>query len=292
MITTTLELALAALVVEFALLALVFAGLLWRGNRRQQVAAVETVGSLVSNVAQSEAPRRQALLNLLRDSYEFDGPAAERVVSDFIEREQAFYNMLIGVHLGRGGKTLADVPSEVTRLVAPWLKLTPGAAVADLESRNQALSAELDETKKVLDDLVREYSVAFVRAGAPAPDLGLEMDEEPDAPAATPTTPDFAAEVPEEENPALGAVRADQLLSMDEFDAEPVAGRGADTTPAANRPDDYADLASGFGAVIDLADDSPGPAALPMSTEDDLDLLMQNLGLEAAPPDARTQAAA
>jgi hypothetical protein len=302
MITTTLELALAVLSAEFALLAIAFAVLLWRGGPRQQA----TVNALVSNVTQSEAPRREALLAVLHDTYKFDGEQAERVVSDFIEREQAFYNMLIGVHLGRNGKTLADVPAEVTRLVAPWLRLIPKhaadeAAVAALESKNTALNAELAETKLVLDDLMSEYGAAFLRSGD-KPMLDLDGDTE----AVTDLAPPPATPVPDLE-PALEDklvrtanglknVPGDQLLSMDEFDSEAQMVR---TSPAARTLGHDAieefgeDL--GFGQqVIDLDGDEEAPVdeePLPMSSEDDLDALMQNLGLDQLPPTSKVSAA-
>lgn len=275
---TTLELTLAILAAEFALAAVVFATLLWRRGRQQQAAAVASVDALVSSVTQAEAPRRDALLALLRETYRFDGEESARVVSDFIEREQAFYNMLIGVHLGRGGKTLADVPAELTRLVAPWLSLTPRgtadeAAVADLESRNSALSAELDETKRVLDDLMDEYSAAFLRGG--------------DAASAPNFDPAPETAMPEEEPLArtagsLREVSGDQLLSMDDFDI-PRAGASEAPAPDAVGAVDF------DPEVIDLtaAPDEP----LPMSSEDDLDTLMQNIGLEPGGPAARGETA-
>jgi hypothetical protein len=302
MITTTLELALAVLSAEFALLAIVFAVMLWRGGPRQQA----TVNALVSNVTQSEAPRREALLAVLHDTYKFDGKQAERVVSDFIEREQAFYNMLIGVHLGRNGKTLADVPAEVTRLVAPWLRLIPKhaadeAAVAVLESKNTALNAELAETKLVLDDLMSEYSAAFLRSGD-KPMLDLDGDTEAVAdlapPPATPV-PDLEPALEDKlvrTANGLKNVPGDQLLSMDEFDSEAPMVR---TSPAARTLGHDAveefgeDL--GFGQqVIDLDGDEEAPVdeePLPMSSEDDLDALMQNLGLDQLPPTSKVRAA-
>ncbi len=308
MITTTLELALAVLSAEFALLAIIFAALLWRGGRQRQAAAVATVSALVANVAQSEAPRREALLAVLHDTYKFDGEKAERVVSDFIEREQAFYNMLIGVHLGRGGKTLADVPAEVTRLVAPWLRLTPRnavdeAAVAALESQNTALNAELAETKLVLDDLMNEYSAAFLRSGD-KPMLDLDEDDLGSAADLAPVPAPPAAPVPVQEDKlaqtanGLRNVPGDQLMSMDDFDGEPSLPR---TSPVASTlgndaVDEFAeDL--GFGQhVIDLDGDEEAEAVadeepLPMSSEDDLDALMQNLGLDTLPSPGTVRAA-
>lgn len=293
MITTTLELALATLVAEFALLAIVFATLLWRGGKRREAAAAASVDALVTNVTESAAPRREALLTVLRATYRFDQEEAERVVTDFIEREQAFYNMLIGVHLGRGGKTLADVPAELTRLVAPWLRLTPRAtpddeAVAALESRNSALSAELDETKQVLDDLMNEYSAAFLRAGASAPAVNLDLDEPAPFDTTEPDTEDLLAQTAT----GLRDVPGDQLLSMDEFDAAQAETPAASLTGAGDVDDYAADL--GFAQqVIDLDADEPADAEepLPMSSEDDLDALMQNLGLDADGPSSRAQAA-
>lgn len=274
---STLETALLFLCVEFALLAAALAFLQWRGGRRQQHATLANVTSLVSTVEQATAPRREALLTVLRETYRFDDEKAEQVVSDFIEREHAFYNALIGVHLGRGGKSLADVPAEVTRLVAPWLRLTPSKLVDEseveaLQTQNLALSGQLAETKQVLDDLMSEYSAAFMR-GKTEP--MVHVDGEAPAPAQDVTLAD------EDLAPAgpapLGDVPDDELLSMDD-----IPDLATPETPAIAREDAAEEDFDFAQNVIDLdGDDDPVLAdAPPPLSQSDLDALMDNLGLD------------
>ena len=122
---TSLEAGLLILAVEFALIACgVTFAVLHRSRSTQQHQATEITG-LVNKVAATTDVRREALSAIFAETYRFDPAETERVVTDFIERERAFYNAMIGVHLGRGGKTLEDVPTELTKVIAPWLRLTP-----------------------------------------------------------------------------------------------------------------------------------------------------------------------
>jgi hypothetical protein len=94
----------------------------------------------------------------------------------------------------------------------------------------------------------------------------------------------------------LRNVPGDQLMSMDEFDGESSLLR---TSPVArtlgsDAVDEFSeDL--GFGQhVIDLDGDEAAVAdeePLPMSSEDDLDALMQNLGLDPLPSPGAVRAA-
>lgn len=278
MISTTLELALLTLCGEFALLSIGLVFLQLRGRRQQAATTLASVSSLVSTVEQADAPRREALLTVLRETYRFDDEKAEQVVSDFIEREHAFYNALIGVHLGRGGKTLADVPAEVTRLVAPWLRLTPSkvvdeSAVEALQTQNLALTNQLAETKQVLDDLMSEYSAAFLR-GKTDPMVRVDGDTDAAVPDVTLADEEFAPGGP----PPLGDVPDDELLSMDEITDMP-----GDTLSAPATSGDSEDDGFGFSQnVIDLdADDDPLLAdEQEAMSQSDLDALMDNLGLD------------
>lgn len=281
---STLEAALLFLTVEFALLAVALAYSQLRRGKRRERATLASVDSLVTTVAQSDAPRREALHTVLRESYRFDADKAERIVSDFIEREHAFYNALIGVHLGRGGKTLADVPAEVTRLIAPWLRLTPappadGGAVETLQSENQDLSRQLTETKQILDELMDEYSAAFLR-NVSEPMVRVDGDAEASA-------PDLEADSAADD--ALEAVDLDSIL-----DAMPaVADAAHDTPEATEAATGDPEIARGEAPqredesgyrqrVIDLdseedpvIDDAPAPLS-----QSDLDALMDNLGMD------------
>ena len=164
--TTALELGLLVLTIEFALVAIAIGGLALRGGQRTHAVQVTAAASLVTKVEATEAARREALSAIFCDTYNFEAAEAERVVTDFIERERAFYNAMIGVHLGRGGKSLDEVPAELTKVIAPWLRLTPknminADTVQALENANSMLNQELASTKRVLDELMDEYNAAF-----------------------------------------------------------------------------------------------------------------------------------
>ncbi len=238
MITTSLELALLLLCCEFALLAVAYVWFQRRRERRQETTAVADITSLVTSVERTETQRRTALLATMQEIYRFGPEEAERVVSDFIERERAFYNALIGVHLGRGGKSLVDVPAEITKLVAPWLRITPQgqvdvSKVVGLQDANSALSDELADTKKVLDSQMVEYSAVF----------GKQQAEQL-------ASTEVAFEVPH-----------DELLSMDDLAPAPAPA------PAPAQDD----------TVIDLDEPDAALGSSPMS-QDDLDALLSNLG--------------
>lgn len=282
MITTSLEVALLVLTVEFALIAIGLGFSLWRGGRRQEETTLANVNALVSTVENVAAPRREALLAVLQDTYRFAGDEAEKVVTDFIEREHAFYNALIGVHLGRGGKTLADVPTEVTRLIAPWLRMTPRdlvdpAEVEALQNANTQLTTQLTETKEVLDELMNEYNAAFLR-GQTEPMVRLDTAAEAADPTAEPDVPTTAGQA------SLGDVPDDELLSMDEV-SPALSAVGTPAVPGADVEEDaVAEMLDQH--VIDLDDDNdpaPGQEPEPLS-QSDLDALMDNLGLDTPAP--------
>ncbi len=297
---TGLELGFAILTGEFALLAVVIAVFALRRARRAQDTTVAEVTALVSKVDNAESGRRDALSAIIRDTYRFDAAEADKVVEDFIERERAFYNALIGVHLGRGGKTIADVPSEFTKVVAPWLRLTPknmieAESVEALEHTNVELCNELQQTKRVLDALMTEYNAAFLKGRTPLV-----------APAATTTAADTVDDhdllsmddaLPlEDDIPANGL--GDVTAPVDEpavalaFDEVPAA-MAAEPAAADANAIDVTDLDEpGEIIALDLdLDNNPIEAAFadraPL-TPQDLDDLMGNLDLD--PPRAEATA--
>lgn len=254
---TALEFALLGLTVQFAAIAcgILFAFL--RRGRVEVLAQTAAVTGLVSKVEATADARREALSAIIAETYRFDDAETERVVSDFIERERAFYNAMIGVHLGRGGKTLADVPGELTKVVAPWLRLTPKGmisadAVEALENANSVLNQELASTKRVLDELMEEYNAAFHKERERAAEAAAEATHEQD------------------------------LLSIDD-DLVP-APRSAEraAAPAATDDDPGGEI---IALDLDVGDES-APAPADGLTPNDLDALMENLDAEYAPKSA------
>lgn len=274
MASAALGLGLLFLTVEFAVVAIVIAYLALRRNRRTETAAVADVTALVGKVELGADTRRGALATVLRETYQFDAEEADKVVADFIERERAFYNALIGVHLGRGGKTLADVPAEFTKVVAPWLRIAPkhmisAASLATLTNEHSQLSGELAGTRKVLEALMAEYNAAFFKGQKPDP-----------------------ARVP-----STAPATTQGLLSIDGDGSAPLAAED-DAVVTSNTvwdEDPPQSTALAFAATsseiieLDLDDmgGEPAPPAPGPLTPHDLDALMENLdadlGKEPAP---------
>ena len=283
MISSSLDLALLILVVEFGVLCAVILFKTRKSERVQQETAVAAVTGLVGAVERSEDTRKEALRTTLQEIYKVDATEADGMVEEFVEREHAFYNAVIGIHLGRSGKSLSDLPSEVTRLIAPWLRLTPrgqidASEVSALADQNSALSTELGETRQVLERLMAEYNAAFSREQAArqattdaADDQLLSMDE---------------AEVPNTPAAAAGNARAVQeppaaAAAVAVPEAEIAAAAVAETMPEVS---ESAPLIAESAApepsmapdtVINLDEtDDPTPAM----SQEDLDALLENLG--------------
>ncbi len=256
-LTTSLEVGLLILIVEFAGVAGAILFVALRRGRHTENSQTSEISSLVSKVAATTDARREALSAIISETYQFEADETERVVSDFIERERAFYNAMIGVHLGRGGKTLADVPAELTKVVAPWLRLTPknmvsADAVEALATENSALNQELSSTKRVLDELMDEYNAAFHKA-----QQAQRMT--------TATTPE---------------IDTHDLLSIDDEDL-PVPAMSSATAPLATPlPPAAADFFEEEGEIIALDLDMGDTGAAEDLTPNDLDALMENLGTE------------
>jgi len=221
---TSIEAGLLFLCVEFGLLACGIAFLTLRHGRHVERHQVAQVAGLVQKVDGTTEARRAALSAVVAETYRFEPEETEKVVTDFIERERAFYNAMIGVHLGRSGKSLEDVPAELTKVVAPWLRLTPkhmipADTVTALENANSVLNQELANTKRVLDEMMEEYNAAFhkeqqlARAeGTTAPadshDL-LSIDEDLPVSVATVDKPEQeTAELPQDDFDSAGEIIA------------------------------------------------------------------------------------
>ena len=121
----SLEFGLLVLVAQLVLIAGALGFCLWRGARQRERSQTRDASALVAKVAGANDGRRAALLMIFTETYDFGAEEAEQTVSDFIERERAFYNTMLDIHLGRGGKSLTDIPTELTMVVSPWLRLLP-----------------------------------------------------------------------------------------------------------------------------------------------------------------------
>lgn len=252
---TSLELAALLLAVEFALLAWLGPVLILRRSR-QQVASEETQASaLLNDAVKKEPSRRDALTTIFASTYQLEGDELEQKINEFVEREQAFYEVMTSVYLDRDGSRLHEIPDELTKLISPWVRMTPNnmvdkASLDDLVNENDTLSSELDETRRNMDELMAEYQGAFdkgeklsaLQVPTPAGAAPTEESERDDLAAAAQT------------GPAID-IGADDDMHSDLAD-------GGDAGPTAVTPDAEADLT----ASADAAGETP-PAADPLPTD-------------------------
>jgi len=290
---TTLELAALILAAEFFLAAVIGPALLLRRARRQAASAAAVVvteqrdaEALFEAVEQKEPSRRDALATIIGSTYAIDGAELDGLVEQFIAREQAFYRVMTSVYLERDSSRLKELPEELTKLVSPWLRLTPrdvvpAAAVADLEQQNTVLSAELERTQASMNELLEEYMRAFQRsqAGAMAPAVVATVaaamatdDSTATAPVPPRADPAAAAAVPVEDD-TFDFAAADDAAAFDAV-AEPAATA---TTPMS---------AAGEVNVIDVSLDTAvfEPGALDAASAGDGDDVVSLDGDDGAGP--------
>jgi hypothetical protein len=125
MITTSLEAALLILTIEFGLLAGVVTFSAYRGAHSVEAESAAQATELVSKVSNTEDTRRTALETVFKDKYQFEGDELGAAVDEFMQREKAFYNAVVGAFLGRGNSKISDLKDELTKIVAPWISITP-----------------------------------------------------------------------------------------------------------------------------------------------------------------------
>jgi len=308
------SLALAALVLagEFALGGWLILFVLLRRQRKTVAAQAATraadeaaAEALHEQVQAGEDGRRQALATIFESTYQMQGEELERTVEEFIARETAFYQAMTSVYLQRDRSGLQALPAELTRLLAPWLRMTPrnmvpaGQVEAMAESK-AGVEAELAETRRTIEELMREYVAAFdktraaetpaAQAGAaaaalepiealeelealetPAAGSGTAAPPEQDAaaagqgpePRAAPDTPPAA---PDAALPGAAAAMAAGAAAIEELleQIEPAASASTSTSPgAAGAPPS----AEGVDALREAAGEAPAERAAPAGTE-------------------------
>ena len=169
MMMTTLEVAALVIAFEFAIAA-------WLGPvlmlRRKQVAVQgekAEVAAIIEDVEAKEPTRRDALATIFTSTYQLEGDELEQKIDEFVQREQAFYQVMTSVYLERDAERLKEIPEALTKVISPWLRMTPSnmvdaSAVDELAVENSALQEELDSTKRSMDELMEEYLAAFDKA--------------------------------------------------------------------------------------------------------------------------------
>ena len=166
MITGSLEIALFILTIEFALIAIAVAFYSYRGVRTVEAETTTDATELVNKVVETEESRRSALKTIFKMQYHYEGDELTAMVDEFMQREKAFYNAVVGAFLGRDKNKLSDLNDELTKVVAPWISMTPKNMVDPKEAEsltveNSRLEMELLETKEVLERMIAEYNRTF-----------------------------------------------------------------------------------------------------------------------------------
>ncbi len=253
MILTTLEIAALIVALEFAVLAWAGPVLLLRRRTRSASAEAEGAATLLAEVENKMPSRREALTTIFASTYQLEGDELEAKIEEFVEREQAFYQVMTSVYLDRDPERLKEIPEELTKVISPWIRMTPknmvdASSLDELATANSALNAELDETKRSMDELMAEYVAAFNKAEKLAAEQAEPADVEGAADAAAEADLAANAAAAPGDNTeeaagetAAGEPEADKPLPEDpqavaatepESDPEPgVAGTTAQTKP-------------------------------------------------------------
>ncbi|TDJ61128.1 MAG: hypothetical protein E2O36_06675 [Proteobacteria bacterium] len=269
MITTSLEVGLLVLTLEFGLLCIAIAYYLYSRARGVEVSTVSEASELILNVTDSEDNRRLALQTVFTDNYNFEGDELDTAVNEFIQREKAFYNAVVGAFLGRGENKITDLKEEMTKVIAPWISMTPRnmvtAETADaLAAEKSELEAELADTKKVLDEMMSEYNRAF------RTEHTLDGDsEEPQSASLDNEIEEIDAVVDDASSVDIATTAAPDTVSDTTGESNDDAGPASD----ANAQEDEQPETE--------VDETPLSQADKTMTADDLDDLMESLDVES-----------
>ncbi|NEV62059.1 hypothetical protein [Thiorhodococcus minor] len=203
---TTLEISALVLAGEFAIVAWVILFITMRHQHKRIHEDHAHAGAVMRRLETDEFSRRDALTNLFETTYHLEGDDLAAKVDEYVAREKAFYNAMLSLYLSRDGAKLKQIPEELTKVLTPWVEMTPtgmieASEVNDLENEKAALATELASTKDTLEQLMDEYMAAFKKdqeeaAAAEAPAPEPVQTPEPEAPA--PQAPEQAESVAED----------------------------------------------------------------------------------------------
>ncbi|GEM_PF-3153013 len=139
-----------------------------KGKKADQKAAEE----LVKNVKKNEKGRRESLLQVFGECYDMEQEELEAAVDEFLNREKAFYKTLISVYVNRDASEFSKLSGSLEEMVKPYADLALSADLSvdseeleALQRQNQSLEKELEESKKVMDELLAEYTATFDKKG-------------------------------------------------------------------------------------------------------------------------------
>lgn len=253
---STLQLAALILAGEFALVAWVILFLMLRRRRHQEQNDEVHAGAVMEHLEAHETTHRDALASLFETTYNLEGEALAAKVDEYMERERAFYNMMLNLYLNRDGAKLKEIPAELAKVIKPWAEMTPvgminASDVTSLENERAQLSTELENTKETLEQLMEEYMAAFKKAeqqqadAPPTPPPALEP-----APGISTREPEAVMQTPEPDEEAdLG----DFDMDAGDFDIQPAESPPEDE-PAEPPPEPPAESESSFDEALDPSD--------------------------------------
>ncbi|MBK5968943.1 MULTISPECIES: hypothetical protein [Thiorhodovibrio] len=165
---TTLEIASLIMSAEFALVAVVMLFIMRRRQHKVAQSQDSQSAELHSSVQGALPSRRESLTKLFQANAQLKGRKLTTTVNLFLAREQAFYDAMLNIYLNKDGKSLADVPDELRKVLIPWTELQESAnedisALGDLRAENAELSEQLQHNKEIIERLLEEYDATFNR---------------------------------------------------------------------------------------------------------------------------------
>ncbi|WPL19510.1 hypothetical protein Thiowin_04641 [Thiorhodovibrio winogradskyi] len=247
---TTLELASLIMSAEFALAAAVILFIV-RRRQRQAAQSQQTQSSELQRSVQNEMPsRRESLTNLFQANAQLKGRKLTTTVDQFLAREQAFYDAMLNIYLNQDGKSLADIPDELRKVLTPWAELQQSAneesaAMGNLQAENSELSQQLQHNKEIIERLLEEYDATFHK-----------FQHQDDGSAATPVIEDSEDEgsLEDQINDILSSEPREGEMNFEDLDApaEDSASEDDNEEPlifSNNEEDETEELADLFDSV-------------------------------------------
>ncbi len=169
------------LAVVFALIGCFLIWKMKRGKKADQNAAEV----LVKNIKKNEGDRRESLLQVFGESYDMEGEDLNAAVDEFLKRERTFFKTLISVYVERDATEFSKLATALEEMVKPYSDLALSTelsvdndALETLQQENQTLGKELDESKKVMDELLSEYTATFDKEGEGKEPESVQEDAE------------------------------------------------------------------------------------------------------------------
>ncbi len=214
-------------------MALVGSFLIWK-MKRGKTADRNAAQVLVKSIKKNEKGRRESLLQVFGESYDMEEEELNAAVDEFLKRERTFFKTLISVYVERDAGEFSKLTTALEEMVKPYsdLALSTELSVDNeqleaLQEQNQVLGKELDESKKVMDELLSEYTATFDKEGDGINPEAIQ--EKPDAPEAS---------MEDEEKSDSDTTEKEQATDSEEMeDAEGTMELTVDTFEVAEEPE-------------------------------------------------------